>query len=66
MRCCKFDHDGDGNCHIHPKDSFARELLETASALLNEVRTGEDFEGVCWEHAEKIDAYLEDRIPEIE
>lgn len=34
------------------------ELLEKAAELLNEVRTGSDFECECWECAEKIEEWL--------
>lgn len=36
----------------------ANALLREAAELLEEVRTGEDFEAVCWEHAEKCIAHL--------
>lgn len=36
----------------------AKQLLKEASELLNEVRTGEDFECLCWDEAEKIDSFL--------
>lgn len=34
-------------------------LLSDAAEILNEVRTGEDFEVVCHEHAGKIEEVLE-------
>ena len=37
------------------------DLLREAAEILNEVRTGEDFEVVCHVHAEKIENYLNDK-----
>jgi hypothetical protein len=41
------------------------ELLKEAMELLNEVRTGEDFEVQCWEHASKIEEYLKSKNNEL-
>jgi hypothetical protein len=37
------------------------DLLREAMELLNEVRTGEDFEVLCHEHASKIEEYFESK-----
>lgn len=41
----------------------AVELLREAAELLNEVRTGEDFECQCWEHAEKCETFIKTNRP---
>lgn len=41
------------------QEKLALVLLEQAAELLNEVRTGEDFECGCHEHAGKIENFME-------
>ena len=36
-----------------------KRLLEDAAVLLNDVRTGGDFEVECWQHAEAIQEFLD-------